>query len=113
MQTTNNTEVKQDVSLRTKGEWIADETRVIVEGEKQICECYDYSDCNDENLANAAYIVKACNAHDELVKALQDALNNVIKPLMVSAESVDKNKLYDAMCKAEDLLEKLNSNTPK
>lgn len=39
-------------------------------------------DDNGDQLANAEFIVRACNAHDDLVKALQD-----LEPILNSAES--------------------------
>lgn len=66
----------QQTKARTAGPWILAEATVItsIGGANQIA-IFGYGKFKtaDEAAANAAFVVQACNAHDDLVAALEDS----------------------------------------
>lgn len=52
-----------------------------------ICDCMGATDNDDENLANAAYIVKCVNAHDQLIDAYDKMIYNYECALRLIAEA--------------------------
>ena len=56
---------------------------------------------DDKDMANAAFIVKAVNCHDELVEALKLAMDYVEEYGLVNVLCEDENKMRQALAKAE------------
>lgn len=62
-------------NTHTPGPWSLSGDRYIVAPDSElIADCFKES---QEDVANAAFIVRACNAHDELVAALRDAYAHI------------------------------------
>jgi hypothetical protein len=97
------------MSTHTATPWVANERYVGVPNHKSfIAECRDQNGIwsnQPMSLANAAFIVRACNAHDDLVKALQSALPYMKYPrtasdALVRAHDAAIEAARDALAKA-------------
>jgi hypothetical protein len=73
--------------------WVYDEvTRQIWDAQKCTIVDMDYSDqLPDADVANAAFIVRACNSHEQLVAALKITTND----LAVAIEQAGKDPAAD------------------
>ena len=58
-----------------------------------ICSCDAVSRPKDENTANTAFIIRACNSHYELVDTLQHLID-----VLETDEQPDESDLYPARC---------------
>ena len=54
-----------------------------------------------ETMANAAFIVKACNCHDELVGALEDVLSCLAEPFVMKGKAKEYAQAAIAKAKGE------------
>lgn len=95
---------------RTPGPWTVDDTLRLKKGglivrsdDYAICGVYDVELGNSaQNKANAVFIVKACNAHDELVLRLTEAtalLDRLIGEEVIVADAPEAAVLIE-YCRA-------------
>lgn len=82
------------MSRRTPGPWsLASynlDTLSVVAGERSIC---DIVGDMPVDLENARFIVRACNAHDELVAALKILLPGLVLDLRYADDDDDKDAM--------------------
>lgn len=78
------------------------------EGAGIIAEVHKRSNVNNEGLANAAFIVKACNAHEDLVAILTEARNQASDACAVLSPTEEKgfykNTVHDVKDAVRTLL---------
>lgn len=93
--------------------WTFDGTYVVAKFGPTVADCAKSPSMGwGERRANADFIIKACNAHDELVKALRDILE-VNKDFRDGLpQSWDGDPLQDACDAAQGLLSRVEGRLP-
>jgi hypothetical protein len=96
--------MSDDKPQRTPGPWRNGEFAVAHVSDsrgRSIANCAGYTNnydphVNDENAANAAFIVEACNAHDALVRE-RDGLREALQDILVDPD--DGGPTWKAACR--------------
>jgi len=107
MNTTNTTQSKDKVAGHTLDDWsVAPNGTDIIQGELHIAECmqsddpkhFNYVPRPKEAKANAKFIVRAVNSHEELLEACKNMLTYLETEEM---KDLDLNKARSAIARAE------------
>lgn len=86
----------------TKGEWKNNGLEIEVFGRGVIAQCPTTNIGGViECVANAQFIVRACNAHDDLLAACKEALELVYSSNKIDWDNILTPKLEAAIAKAE------------